>query len=97
MSQVSNSMVIWKALALAVSLVNKREILKGLKGTLASELLEVIHSDVCGPMVESVGGDRYLLNTVDDKSRKIFPFFLKTRSNLLINSSDSKLGWKQRR
>lgn len=38
--------------------------------TNSSELLELIHTDVCGPMrVSSLGGSRYFLTFIDDKSR----------------------------
>ena len=44
----------------------------------ATKLLEVIHSDVCGPMqVDSVGGSRYLLTFTDDFSRYKTVYFLK--------------------
>ena len=36
----------------------------------ANDLLEIIHTDVCGPMsVEARGGYRYFLNFTDDLSR----------------------------
>ena len=36
----------------------------------ANDLLEIIHTDVCGPMsVEACGGYRYFLTFTDDLSR----------------------------
>ena len=36
----------------------------------ANDLLEIIHTDVCGPMsVEAQGGYRYFLTFTDDLSR----------------------------
>lgn len=50
-------------------------------GSRASDLLEVVHSDICGPMEEeSLGGSRYYLSFTDDKSRRIFVYFLKEKS-----------------
>ena len=47
----------------------------------ASEILEVVHSDVCGPMeVNSLGGSRYFLMFTDDKSRRVTIYFLKEKS-----------------
>lgn len=47
-------------------------------GTSASKsenLLELIHSDLCGPMENtSVGGAKYFITYIDDFSRKIFMF-----------------------
>uniref|UniRef100_W4VRQ4 Putative retrovirus-related pol polyprotein from transposon tnt n=1 Tax=Corethrella appendiculata TaxID=1370023 RepID=W4VRQ4_9DIPT len=50
-------------------------------GSRAGEILEIVHSDICGPMeTMSFGGNRYFLTFIDDKSRKIFVYFLKTKS-----------------
>lgn len=52
-------------------------------GHRASELLELIHSDVMGPLeVESYSGARYLLTFIDDYSRKIFAFPIKKKSEV---------------
>lgn len=49
-------------------------------GTRASNVLELVHSDLCGPMeIKSLGGARYILVFVDDFSRKTFVYFLKTK------------------
>lgn len=50
----------------------------------AKQLLELIHSDVCGPMpVNSLGGAIYLLTFTDDFSRKSFGYFLTRKSEVL--------------
>ncbi|XP_048323873.2 retrovirus-related Pol polyprotein from transposon TNT 1-94 [Ziziphus jujuba] len=49
-----------------------------------SELLSLVHSDVCGPMeVESLGGNKYFLTFIDDASRKVWVYFLKTKDQVL--------------
>lgn len=45
-------------------------------GTRAADILELVHSDLCGPIdVESLGGARYIMVLVDDFSRKVFGYF----------------------
>lgn len=47
----------------------------------ASEILDLVHSDVCGPMEEeSIGGSKYFLTLIDDCTRKVFIFFMKRKS-----------------
>lgn len=51
--------------------------------TQSTELLEIVHSDVCGPFREkSVGGAKYFVTFIDDKSRMIFVYFLKNKSEV---------------
>jgi len=46
--------------------------------------LDLVHSDLCGPMsVSSVGGAKYFLTFIDDHSRKIYIYFLKNKSEVL--------------
>ncbi|CAJ2637099.1 unnamed protein product [Trifolium pratense] len=46
----------------------------------SSSVLGVVHSDVCGPFdVNSLGGNRYFLTFVDEYSRKIWLYLLKTK------------------
>ncbi|GAU41877.1 hypothetical protein TSUD_367420 [Trifolium subterraneum] len=46
-------------------------------------VLEVIYSDVCGPMqVDSNGGNRYFVSFVDDHSRKLWTYLIKSKSKL---------------
>ena len=52
-----------------------------------SELLDLIHSDVCGPLeVESLGANMYFLPFIDDASRKVWVYFLKERIRFWITS-----------
>ena len=47
----------------------------------ASLPLELVHSDLCGPMREnSLGGKKYFLTFIDDCTRKIWIYFLKQKS-----------------
>jgi hypothetical protein len=53
-------------------------------GTRAKEILELVHSDVCGAMSEkSISGYRYFLTFIDDKTRKTFVYFLKSKDELV--------------
>ena len=45
--------------------------------------LELIHSDVCGPLqVESIGGSRYFVTFIDDFSRCVSVFFIKHKTEV---------------
>jgi hypothetical protein len=49
----------------------------------ANGLLDVIHSDVCGPISpKSLGGNRYFVSFTDDHSRKSDIFFLKKKNEV---------------
>lgn len=51
--------------------------------TRATELIELVHSDLCGPIeVESFRGSRYLLTFICDKSRRIFVYFIEFKSEV---------------
>lgn len=48
----------------------------------SSEVLDLVHLDICGPMpVESIGGSRYILLIVDDYTGMYFTYFLKNKSD----------------
>ncbi len=50
------------------------------RATRASQLLEIVHTDVCGPMkTTSHGGARYFLTFIDDFSRKTHVYLLKAK------------------
>ena len=52
--------------------------------TKTSRVLELVHSDVCGPIaVESKGGSRYFLTFTDDFSRYSVVYFLHKKSQVL--------------
>lgn len=72
------------------------------KGTRASNVLEIVHADVCGPMEErSIGGTKYFLVLEDDFSRMSFVYFLKNKDevfdkftefkNMVENQTESKI------
>lgn len=47
----------------------------------AKEVLELLHSDICGPISSSsTSGKRYILCFIDDYSRKAWVYFLKEKS-----------------
>ena len=47
----------------------------------ATNLLEIIHTDVCGPMsVEACGAYRYFLTFIDDLSRYGYIYLMKHKS-----------------
>lgn len=49
-----------------------------------TELLEIVHSDVCGPMNhQSYGGKKYFVTFIDDKSRWCEIFFIASKSDVL--------------
>ncbi|KAL5806123.1 hypothetical protein ACOSQ4_028856 [Xanthoceras sorbifolium] len=51
------------------------------KSCRAKQQLQLVHSDICGPMeTESHGGNRYFLTFIDDYSRKTWVYFLKQKS-----------------
>lgn len=59
----------------------------------ATKLLELVHSDICGPIqVNSLGGKRYFITFVDDYSRSIVVRTIAKRARRLRHSSYSKLG-----
>lgn len=48
----------------------------------ATGLLQLIHTDLCGPMlVDSIGGSRYILTLIDDYSRKLFVIMIRRKSD----------------
>lgn len=50
-------------------------------GTRATHLLELVHSDICGPLsIPSLGGARYFLLFIDDYSRYSWIYTLKHKS-----------------
>ena len=52
----------------------------------ASSCLEMVHTDVCGPMsIESLGGSRYFLLFIDDYSRMSWVYLLKLKSKVFEN------------
>jgi len=53
-------------------------------GNRAKEVLELIHSDLCGPLqVKFVGGAKYFLTFINDFSRKVNIYILKSKDEIL--------------
>lgn len=51
--------------------------------TKSEEILDLIHTDVCGPMrVESLAGSRYFVTFIDDKSKWCEIYFMKKKSEV---------------
>lgn len=54
------------------------------KGTRATEILGLIHSDLCRPMEEkSFSGAKYFLTIIDDFSRKVFVYFRTSKAEVI--------------
>ena len=50
----------------------------------STKRLQLIHSDVCGPMkTESLGGKKYFITFIDDYSRNVAVYFMKKKSEAL--------------
>lgn len=62
------------------------------EGKQAKDLLELVHSDVCGPMeTSSLGGARYMVTFIDDHSRKVFGYLIKEKSEVMSKFIDFKV------
>ncbi len=56
----------------------------------ANDVLEKIHTDVCGPLqVATYGCNKYFVTFVDDASRKGFVFLLKKKSEHVPQLEDN--------
>ena len=54
----------------------------------AKEILEVIHSDIIGPISKSITGKRFILTLIDEYSWKSWIFLLASKSkatDIIIN------------
>ena len=59
---------------------------------LSRNLLELVHSDICGPFkTQSVGGAKYFITFIDDKSRRIFVYFIRAKSEAFEKFKQFKL------
>ena len=57
----------------------------------AKGILEIIHSDVCGPMLSnSLSGYAYYVSFIDDFSRKTWIYFMKNKA-LIKNHTEKKI------
>lgn len=49
----------------------------------SSRILDLVHTDLCGPLpVNSIGGARYFITFIDDWSRKTFVYVLKSKEDV---------------
>jgi transposase InsO family protein len=61
------------------------------EATTASKLLELVHSDVCGPMkTTSHGGARYFVTFIDDFSKKNHVYLLKAKGEVFDKFKEYK-------
>ena len=61
----------------------------------ASDLLEIIHTDVCSPMsVEARGGYRYFLTFTDDLSRYGYIYLMKHNSETVERFENFRVKWR---
>lgn len=60
-------------------------------GTRASHSLQLIHTDLCGPMEEtSLGGMKYFITFIDDYTRRVHVYILKDKLSVLEVFKDYK-------
>src|SRR4051812_48979716 len=53
-------------------------------GNKSKAILEIIYSDVCGPIqVDSNGGNKYFVTSIDDFSRKLWTYLIKKKSEVI--------------
>ena len=73
---------IFSDFGLCVNCIKGKQTKHNKKGaTRSTQLLEIIHTDVCGPFdVPSFGGERYFITFTDDFSRYGFVYLLKEKS-----------------
>ena len=48
----------------------------------AKSLIELVHSDICGPFSASIAGSKYFATFIDDKSRYMCVYFLKSKDEV---------------
>ena len=59
--------------------------------SLASDLLEIVHSDVCGPVrVNSLAVARFFITFIDDRSRWCQIYFMKNKSEVIDKFKEFK-------
>lgn len=57
----------------------------------ATEKLDLVHSDLCGPFPGSIGGKRYFVTFIDDYTRKYWLYFLRKKSDVFESFKE----WKE--
>ena len=66
-------------------MLSKMHVLSFLKEskTKTTKLLETVHNNLCGPFkVKSVSGAKYFVTFIDDRSRIILVYFIKSKSEV---------------
>ena len=58
--------------------------------SLATEICERIHSDVCGPFVTSKGGSQYIVTFLDDVSHYLFVYTVADKSSVTMQETFKK-------
>jgi hypothetical protein len=61
-----------------------------LKGTRALDILNLVHSDLVGPLESSLGGSKWILTFINDFSRMTFTYFLKSKGQVFSKIKDFK-------
>nr|GEV39912.1 hypothetical protein [Tanacetum cinerariifolium] len=51
--------------------------------TRSKRLLEIIHTDICGPFINDIGGHKYFITFVDDYSRCTYVYLIKEKTKSL--------------
>lgn len=60
-------------------------------GSRSSQPLQLVHTDLCGPMEqESLGGMKYFITFIDDYTRRVHVYFLKNKLNIVEVFKDYK-------
>lgn len=49
----------------------------------ANKKFELVHSDICGPISESIYGQKYVISFIDDYSKHAHVYFMKARSEAI--------------
>ena len=66
--------------------------------TRKSNVLDLVYSDVCGPIkVESLGSNRYFVTFIDDASQNVWVYVLKTKTKYFNSSRNFMPWWKERK
>ena len=53
--------------------------------TRSTQLLEIIHTDICGPFdVPTFGGEKYFITFIDDYSRYCYIYLLREKSSIKV-------------
>ena len=70
---------------LCVDYIKGKQTIHNKKGaTISNHLLEIIHTNICGPFdVPSFSGEKYFITFIDDFSRYGYVYFLKEKSQAL--------------